>query len=119
VVENVHAEVRTRDAFDGAGRSDDDAVEKRQRRGRLDAIGAFRGESSMATAFGGGEVRARLAARRCSDGSKSCGFNIAPCPKQLGRNALSAPQLRVLIRVAFLSCSLLVPKWPISLHPSR
>jgi hypothetical protein len=40
VVENVHAEVRTRDAFDGAGRSDDDAVEKRQRSGLLDAIEA-------------------------------------------------------------------------------
>ena len=41
VVENAHAEVRTMEAFDGAGRSDDDAVEKRQRSGRLDAIGAI------------------------------------------------------------------------------
>jgi hypothetical protein len=42
VVEKAHAEVRTRDAFDVcAGRSDDDAVEKRQQRGRLEAIVAL------------------------------------------------------------------------------
>jgi hypothetical protein len=44
VVENVHAEVRTRDAFDGVGRSDDEAVEKKQRSGRLAAIAASRVE---------------------------------------------------------------------------
>lgn len=39
VVEKAHAEVRTSEGFDDcAGRSDDDAVESRQRIGRLDAI---------------------------------------------------------------------------------
>lgn len=39
VLEKVHAEVRTIEAFcEGAGRSDDDALERRQRNGRLDAI---------------------------------------------------------------------------------
>jgi hypothetical protein len=47
VVENVHAEVRTRDALDGAGRSDDDAEERRQRMGRLEAIGAARGRAVL------------------------------------------------------------------------
>jgi hypothetical protein len=43
VVEKAHAEVRTRDAFDDcAGRSEDEAVENRQRRGRLEAIAALR-----------------------------------------------------------------------------
>lgn len=42
VVENAHAEVRTREAFEGCtGRSDDDAVDKNERSGRLDAIGAI------------------------------------------------------------------------------
>jgi hypothetical protein len=44
-VENVHAEVRTRRAFDDfVGRSDDDAVQKRQRAGRLAAIEVTGGE---------------------------------------------------------------------------
>lgn len=78
-VENVHAEVRTRDALDGAGRSGDDAAEKRQRSGRLEAIGAFHYRDGIVLAFGGGEVGARLVLRSCSDGSKSCGFHITPC----------------------------------------
>ena len=39
VVENVHAGVRTKEGFEGRdGRSEDEAFEKRQRIGRLDAI---------------------------------------------------------------------------------
>jgi hypothetical protein len=42
VVENVHAEVRTRAAFEvWAGRRDDDAVDSKQRNDLLDAIGEF------------------------------------------------------------------------------
>jgi len=46
VFENAHAEVRTTEAFGGAGRSDGDAVEKRHRSGRLDAIGAIKGRGN-------------------------------------------------------------------------
>jgi hypothetical protein len=42
VVENVHAEVRTRAAFEvWAGRRDEDAVDSKQRNAFLDAIGEF------------------------------------------------------------------------------
>jgi len=59
-VENVHAEVRTRDAFGGAGRSGHEAAVRRQRSGRLEAIGAFHCRDGIVLAFGGGEVGARL-----------------------------------------------------------
>lgn len=59
----MHAEVRTKDAFDVVGRNDVDAFEKRHRSGRLDAIVAICGPESS--------VWASLAAmewgrRRCS-----------------------------------------------------
>lgn len=42
MVENAHAEVRTMEACDGrAERSDDDAVETSDWRGRLEAIGGI------------------------------------------------------------------------------
>jgi hypothetical protein len=78
VLENVHAEVRTRDAFEGAGRSGDDVAEKRQRSGRRDAIEAV-GACGI-TDWAGRGVGVKAYARG-SDGSKSCGF-IPPCPKQ-------------------------------------
>ena len=43
VLENAHAEVRTRDGFEGAARSGDEAAEKRQRMGLLEAIEAIWG----------------------------------------------------------------------------
>lgn len=46
VVENAHAEVRTIEAFGGAGRSDDAGVAKIHRSGRLEAIEAINGRGN-------------------------------------------------------------------------
>jgi hypothetical protein len=74
VVENAHAEVRTRYAFDGrAGRSDDEAVEASEWSGRLEAI-----EGAGMVEEGGGvrlgrPGQALLLAEVKFASSKSCG----------------------------------------------
>jgi hypothetical protein len=61
VLENAHAEVRTRDGFEGAARSGDEAAEKRQRRGLLEAIEAVRGRCGRVQVRCGVGVKAPLA----------------------------------------------------------
>jgi hypothetical protein len=59
----VHAEVRTRVVFEGVARSAEDAVDKRQRMGRLEAIEAIPGRGGMDWEGRGVEVKVPL---RCS-----------------------------------------------------
>lgn len=120
VVENAHAEVRTRAAFEGcAGRSDDDAVERSERSGRLDAIGAVWYSTEAGWAVPGAGARVVLLFKVKFAGSKSCGTRIAPGPKCASPVAPSAPQLSLSTRVCPRCCISLGLKWRAQILPSR
>lgn len=78
MVENAHAEVRTMEACDGrAERSDDEAVETSDWRGRLEAIGGvFIGREGGAVRLGR-PVQALVLAEVKFASSKSCGTHDA------------------------------------------
>jgi regulator of Ty1 transposition protein 109 len=105
VVENVHAEVRTRDALEGAGRSDDDAEERRQRMGRLEAIEAARGRDGAVRAVCGVGVKVppghvQMARKVAGD------FKIAPFRMRTSSGRAFPPILEYLARrVLFLLCA--------------
>jgi regulator of Ty1 transposition protein 109 len=105
VVENVHAEVRTRDALEGAGRSDDDAEERRQRMGRLEAIEAARGRGGAVRAVCGVGVKVppghvQMARKVAGD------FKIAPFRMRTSSGRAFPPILEYLARrVLFLLCA--------------
>lgn len=101
VVENGHAEVRTRDAFDGgAGRRADEAVETRDRSGRLEAIEAVRMcDVGRAVRFGQLVKALLLLAEVKFASSKSCGTRIAPyrmrpSPSRAFRSPILNPDTR-------------------------
>jgi len=100
VLENAHAEVRTRDAFDGsAGRRADEAVEARDRSGRLEAIEAVRMCDIGGVVRFGRLVKALLLAEVKFGSSKSCGTRIAPyrmhpSPSRAFRSPILNPDTR-------------------------
>ena len=90
VVENAHAEVRTRVALDGsAGRSDDEAVETSDWSGRLEAIEAV----GIVEQCGGVQLGRPVQALMLSEvnSSKSCGTRIAPYRKHTSPSRASVP----------------------------